>query len=688
MKLILLLFLTVLSCHSFSQTFTGGGGPINDYQTTTIPIVVSGLPTTIDTTNFGLETVCFTINHTYDGDLTLALVSPNGTVAQLFSGVGGGGQNFTATCLNTNAASSISSNSAPFTGTYKPVGQMGLVNNGGNPNGTWELLVTDSYGADQGNVVQVSISFGTNPASYFALTSSLLPIVAIETNGNTIADDPKVMADMKIIYNGVGIRNYLTDTTTDYSGKIGIEYRGNYSASLPQKPYAFETWDSLGNAINVPLLGMPAENDWLLIANYNDKSFARNILPFHFFDEMGHYSIRSRLVDVVLDGNYQGIYLLCEKIKRDNNRVNIANLTPTEITSPDVTGGYMLKIDYWDNSNSWQLNYSPINCPTSDVHMVYVSPNAIEIVPQQASYIQNYINDFETALYSSTFDDPLIGYRKYIDVGSFIDYFLVNEVTRNIDGFKKSRYFSKDKDLLDGTLSRLKAGPVWDFDWSQKDINAGTQDGSGFIYGECNQDVIPPGWYIRLLEDPTFANEVRCRYNELRASIFDTVAIQAKIDSVAQVVNESQNWHYLVWGNMGVASGTGEVQAPSQSYAEEIQKLKDWYNRRFAWLDTNMPGDGTNCTNGITANYLEQKISLFPNPITDQLTINWSDISLTGASVSITDATGRSVVTTQISSADQANQQLRLNELGGLLPGFYSLIISDGVQQVVVKICK
>jgi subtilisin-like proprotein convertase family protein len=688
MKLILLLFLTVLSCHSFSQTFTGGGGPINDYQTTTIPIVVSGLPTTIDTTNFGLETVCFTINHTYDGDLTLALVSPNGTVAQLFSGVGGGGQNFTATCLNTNAASSISSNSAPFTGTYKPVGQMGLVNNGGNPNGTWELLVTDSYGADQGNVVQVSISFGTNPASYFALTSSLLPIVAIETNGNTIADDPKVMADMKIIYNGVGIRNYLTDTTTDYSGKIGIEYRGNYSASLPQKPYAFETWDSLGNAINVPLLGMPAENDWLLIANYNDKSFARNILPFHFFDEMGHYSIRSRLVDVVLDGNYQGIYLLCEKIKRDNNRVNIANLTPTEITSPDVTGGYMLKIDYWDNSNSWQLNYSPINCPTSDVHMVYVSPNAIEIVPQQASYIQNYINDFETALYSSTFDDPLIGYRKYIDVGSFIDYFLVNEVTRNIDGFKKSRYFSKDKDLLDGTLSRLKAGPVWDFDWSQKDINAGTQDGSGFIYGECNQDVIPPGWYIRLLEDPTFANEVRCRYNELRASIFDTVAIQAKIDSVAQVVNESQNWHYLVWGNMGVASGTGEVQAPSQSYAEEIQKLKDWYNRRFAWLDTNMPGDGTNCTNGITANYLEQKISLFPNPITDQLTINWSDISLTGASVSITDATGRTVVTTQISSADQANQQLRLNELGGLLPGFYSLIISDGVQQVVVKICK
>lgn len=688
MKIILLLCLTALSGFCFTQTFTGGGGPINDYQTTTIPIVVSGLPATIDTTNFGLETVCFTINHTYVSDLTVAIIAPNGTVAQLFSGVGGAGQNFAATCLNTTANNSLASGNAPFSGNFKPVGQMGLVNNGSNPNGTWYFQVYDSYGADQGNVVQFSLTFGNNPASYFALLSSLLPIVEINTNGNAIADDPKVMADMKIIYNGPGIRNYISDTTTDYDGTIGIEYRGNYSASLPQKPYAFETWDSLGNARNVSLLGMPTENDWLLIANYNDKSFARNVLPFHFFDEMGHYSIRSRLVDVVLDGNYQGIYLLCEKIKRDVNRVNIANLNPTEINAPDVSGGYMLKIDYWDNSNSWELNYSPINCPTATVNMVYVDPKASEIVPQQANYIQNYINDFETALYSSTFDDPQIGYRKFIDVGSFIDYFLVNEVTRNIDGFKKSRYFSKDKDLLDGTLTRLKAGPVWDFDWSQKDIDGGSQNGAGFIYPICDQDVVPPGWYVRLFEDPAFANEVRCRYNELRASIFDTSAIQAKIDSVALVVNESQHWHYKVWGNMGVATGTGEVQAPSQSYAAEIQKLKDWYTRRFAWLDNNMPGVATNCTNSITANYLEQKINIFPNPITDQLTINWSDLSLTGATVSLTDAAGRTVVSSKIGSAEQANQQLTINELGDLSPGFYSLIISEGVQQVVVKICK
>jgi subtilisin-like proprotein convertase family protein len=688
MKIILLLFLTALTSISFTQTFTGGGGPINDYQTTTIPIVVSGLPTTIDTTNFGLETVCFTINHTYVSDLTVAIVAPDGTVVQLFSGIGGGGQNFTSTCLNTAANNSLASGNAPFSGNFRPVGQMGLVNNGSNPNGTWSFQVYDSYGADQGNVVNVAFSFGANPASFFSLTSSLLPIIAINTNGNTIADDPKVMADMKIIYNGPGIRNYITDTTTDYEGTIGIEYRGNYSASLPQKPYAFETWDSLGNTINASILGMPAENDWLLIANYNDKSFARNILPFHFFYEMGHYSVRSKLVDVVLDGVYQGIYLLCEKIKRDVNRVNIANLNPTEITAPDMTGGYMLKIDYWDNSNSWQLNYSPINCPTAAVNMVYVDPKATEIVPQQASYIQNFFNNFETALYSSTFDDPLIGYRKYIDVGSFIDYLLVNEVTRNIDGYKKSRYFSKDKDLLNGTFSRLKAGPVWDFDWSQKDIDGGSENGSGFVYPVCDQDVVPPGWYVRLLEDPVFANEVRCRYNALRESIFDTLTVFAQIDSVAQVVNESQHWHYLVWGNMGVATGTGEVQAPSQSYAEEIQKLKAWYTRRFAWLDSNMPGVATNCTNSIISNHLAGKISVSPNPFRDNITIQWTDMSIIAGQVQIYDATGRIIKELTIEAPQQQEQQLKINDLGDLAPGFYSVLITSGDEQVLVKVCK
>lgn len=229
-----LLFICLLfQFQAVSQTFNGGSGSILDNTTINIPISVSGLPNVIDTNNFGLETVCMNMTHTYDADVTVWIVAPDGTEALLFGNIGGGDDNFTNTCLNVNATSSISAATAPFTGTFQPAGQMGLVNNGQNPNGTWFLRVNDNYGADEGQVLSCSITFGSNPATYFAFTSSLLPIVVINTNGNTIVNDPKVMADMGVIYNGPGNRNYMRDTPNDYNGKIGIEYRGNYSLSLP-----------------------------------------------------------------------------------------------------------------------------------------------------------------------------------------------------------------------------------------------------------------------------------------------------------------------------------------------------------------------------------------------------------------------------------------------------------------------
>lgn len=678
-----------ISYSVFCQTFTGGGGPINDNTTIDIPVSVTGLPATIDTTNFGLETVCIDLVHTYDADLTVWIVAPDGTVGMLFSNTGGGDDNFTNTCFNMDAATSLSAGTAPFTGTFKPSGQMGLVNNGQNPNGTWKLRVNDNYGADEGNVISFSITFGNNPAGYFSFTSSLLPIVEINTNGNVIQNDPKVMADMSIRFNGQGVRNYMTDTPSDYNGKIGIEYRGNYSLSLPQKPYAFETWDVNGNTIDSSLLGMPAESDWVLLANYNDKSFARNILPFHLFDSMGNYATRTRLVDVVMNGEYQGIYLLGEKIKRDNNRVDVNRLDPIEISGNDLTGGYILKIDYWDNTNSWQLNHSPIGFPGLDIHMVYVYPKPDEIMPQQQTYIQTYIDDYENALYGSNFTDPALGYRAFIDVPSFIDYFIVNEVCRNGDGFKKSRYFSKDKDKLDGTVKKLKAGPVWDFDWAEKDMWSGSEDGSQFIYGECDQDVNAPGWYIRLLEDTLFANELRCRYDDLRRSILKESYIDAKIDSVASAVNESQVWHYQTWGHLGSATGTPEVEAPSQTYAEEVQRLKDWFHRRLTWLDANMPGTLNGCSMlGIQDLVNTYKITAYPNPFSSIITVEWTQGDLVGAQLAVRDGSGRIIKTQEISSESAYDKSLTLTDLHELASGVYFIEIVKGDERAMLKMIK
>lgn len=356
MKILTLFGSLLLLSVNYAQTFNGGGGAILDNQTVNIPITVSVPQTAINTTTFGLETVCINLTHTYLADLTIQIIAPDGTTKTLAQGIGGGDDNMTNTCFNGFATTPITSGTAPFTGTFAPMSQMGGVNNGQNPNGTWLVRVSDNYGADEGNVINCSITFGSSPCDYFQFSESDLPIVVINTNGQAIGYDIKTVVDMGIIYNGPGNRNHLVDPYNEYNGKIGIEYRGNYSLSLPQKPYSIELIDGLGNSIDSSILGMPAENDWLLLANYNDKSFARNVIPFELFDSLGHYGVRSKHVDVVLDGQYQGIYLLAEKIKRDSNRVDIAKLDSTEISGNNLTGGYIFKVDYWDNTNSWQSN--------------------------------------------------------------------------------------------------------------------------------------------------------------------------------------------------------------------------------------------------------------------------------------------------------------------------------------------
>lgn len=666
---------------SFSQTFNGGTGPILDLQTIDIPISVTGLPTLINTTSFGLEQICIDLNHTYVSDLTVSLIAPDATIIELFSSVGGGGDDMQVTCLRADVANSISSGSVPFNGTYKPMGQMGLVNNGQSPNGTWYLRIYDSYGADEGVLNTWSLTFGLSPADFFQFSDSDLPIVVINTSGQAIPDEPKILADMGIIYNGPGIRNYLSDPKNDYDGKIGIERRGNYSASLPQKPYAIRLQDNLGNQVDSSLIGMPAEHDWILMANYNDKSFARNIIPTRLFDEIGHYAPKSKLVDVVLNGEYKGIYLLTEKIKRDANRVDLADLYPWDVTVPEVTGGYILKIDYWDAQNSWLLQNNPIDHPTYNVHMVYVYPKPDIIVAPQSTFIQDYINQFETALYAPNFADPMNGFRKYISTRSWLDYFIINELARNGDGFKKSRYFNKEKDHLDGSIGKLKAGPVWDFDWAWKDMNDcmyDQTDGSNWAYkvNDCNPDVKSPGWFVRMFQDPLFEDEMRCRYEDLRRNYLSESYLHSIVDSVALVVNESQDWHYLTWGNMGAATGTSEVQAPSQTYAEEVQRLKDWITRRLAWMDANVPGTLNGCSfTGIEEISMNPQLESYPNPFCTNVSVVVPNIPTVDCTVRVLDQFGRNLLVIEVDPADWVDNTVKIEGLDGLTSGVYFIEI-------------
>ena len=181
MKNILFFVFLVFSFSNFSQTFTGGSGTILDNTTIDIPLSVDGLsPIIIDTNTFGVEQICLNLTHTWDADLTISLLAPDGTVIQLFSGIGGDGDGFQNTCLRWDVSTLISSGTPPFTGIFKPNGQMGAVNNGQNPNGIWYLRVKDGYTADEGILTDWSITFGNSPAKYWQFKESNLPIVNID----------------------------------------------------------------------------------------------------------------------------------------------------------------------------------------------------------------------------------------------------------------------------------------------------------------------------------------------------------------------------------------------------------------------------------------------------------------------------------------------------------------------------
>jgi hypothetical protein len=425
------------------------------------------------------------------------------------------------------------------------------------------------------------------------LDSSEIPIVLINTLGQEIPDDPKIDALMEIKYNGPGAITHLTDPSNVYNGHIGIERRGASSYGYPQRPYAVETRDSIGANLNVSLLGMPAENDWVLLSNYNDRSLLRNQLAFRLFADMGQYAPRTHLCEVLLDSAYKGIYLFGEKIKRDNGRVDIATLTPQDNAGDELTGGYILQQNYWNSFNSFQSNYSPIDHPTFDVHFVYEEPAPDVITQPQRDYIAAYVDSLETALYSPAFADTVVGYRQYLDVPSFIAYFLVNELARSNDGFKKSVFFHKDKNSNGG---KLKAGPTWDFDWAWKDLWGcdifDNTDGSGWAHliNDCPTDNYSCGWYVRLLQDSTFTRELQCTYQDLRATVFDTTYMFNIIDSIGDRVQYAQARHFQKWPILGISGPAPEVNPVATTYAAELDTLKAWITRRLVWLDANMPG--------------------------------------------------------------------------------------------------
>ena len=483
----------------------------------------------------------------------------------------------------------------------------------------WLHLNATGYEA-MGNAVDLSLFTTTAPLApdeeqgggeEEEVFSSNLPIFYINTE-EAINADSKVKGTMKVIDNGEGNRNYSTDTNFNYDGYIGIKWRGNSSLSFAQKKYTIETWDEAGEDLKVSILGMPEESDWVLLAPYNDISLVRDVFAFDMWNEMGHWGPRTRMCEVFVNGEYMGVYAFCEKIKRDKNRVNISKLKKTDIEGRDLTGGYIVRVDAFDEEDeTFQSSVPGIQTSqwgwgggsnTGTVTWTIYYPKKEDLQPEQIAYIKGVVDNMENSFQQSNYTDPQEGYAKWIDVPSFVDYFIHTELSLNADGFKRSSYFYKTKDDADGTQAKLVAGPVWDYNLAYGNCNfCNASNVNAWVYNGCETNPTPVFWK-KLTEDPNFMAAVKERYAQLRQTIISQERINQFFDSYAELLDEAKDRHYAKYNDLfssgsggGGWWGWGGSTSPVayfaayfvESYEEEIATVKNWFSQRLAFLDQN-----------------------------------------------------------------------------------------------------
>lgn len=501
-------------------------------------------------------------------------------------------------------------------------------------------------------------------AQNVTFTSSNLPIIVINTGGGTIVDDPKIVADMGIIDNGAGVRNNLTDPYNVYNGKIGIEIRGSSSQMFPKKQYGIELRAANGvDDFEASIFGMPKEADWVLFAPYNDKTLIRDALAYRLARSMGGYASRSRYFELVLNNQYMGVFVFLEKVKRGKNRVNIDKLASDELTGDVVTGGYILKLDKTTggDGSGFASNHAPEGSKNSQkIFYQYEYPKGEDIKTEQKTYIRDYMKSFEDALASEQFSDPVNGWTKYADMNSFVDYFIMNELTKNPDAYRLSTFMYKRKDSDGG---KLFMGPVWDFNLGFGNVNYCTNGTTTGLVIDFNticpmDDWQIPFWWKRLWGDITFRKAVSDRWTSLRQNKLSNDVVLGYVDSVANVLNvEAQQRNFTKWPVIGTYVWPN-YKFDFNSYAGEVDWMKQWIRDRMTYLDVTLAFaiTGTNET-------LSQQLTVnaFPNPFDDNIEFEYEIPTPGSTRIEVFDLLGRTITQSSDFHTEPGRYSAKLN---------------------------
>jgi len=410
------------------------------------------------------------------------------------------------------------------------------------------------------------------------LHESNLPIVVVST-GADIRDDVRVDGHMGIIWNKGYEKNNLSEAFNDYDGHIAIEYRGHSSLMFPKKSYRLETQDQSGMNLNARILDMPADDDWILYAPYSDKTLMRNFLVYTLAAEINDYAPRVRFCELIVNDDYKGVYVMTEKIKENNDRVDIAELTLQDTAEPEITGGYIFRKDWTaSGDNLLYLNYSQLD-------LIINEPRQEEITARQQSWLTGHLNAFDQQLHTTG------EYANYVDVSSFAENFILVELAKNIDGYRLSTYFHKDRG------EKIKAGPVWDYNLSlgNADYNDGW-DPTGWYYPLITEHQL--FWFKEMIADTSFMDSTTTQWKQLRKGPLSLHHIYSLVDHWSGQLEEAQNRNFsqygilghYVWPNPGYPeSGSYGYNSPTsgapQTWKGEIAVLKDFIQKRLEWMD-------------------------------------------------------------------------------------------------------
>ena len=410
--------------------------------------------------------------------------------------------------------------------------------------------------------------------------SSNLPLLLLDTLGQGLPGRDFTNSFLAAFEPDETGQSRLTNPT-DLSSRMGMHRQGNTSFSWPKPGYRIETRNEVNRDRAVELFGLPAESDWALKGPYKqDRSLIRNAFVYELDRQLGNYSPRTRFVEVfasfsgpsVTLNDYRGVYVLAETIKPDKNRVDIERLSSKQNAEPEITGGYMFKIDpVRQNGGAFSTPHTP---DVDGNPLVLFEPHALQVTEEQKDFIRNYVIQFEDALYSPNFTDPATGYRAYVDVHSVVErHILFTLVMRPTN---HSTYFYKDRG------GKLTFGPLWDYNQSLG--GSGDSLPPESFLGQFSCPVCNIHWFNRMFDDPDFGQRWVDRWQELRNTFLTNDNFAALIRGMATELVEPQERNFARWPT--VAPDGGPFAEPGLSDWEgELSDMQGWLSRKLNWID-------------------------------------------------------------------------------------------------------